>query len=77
MRKTAVIGCIKLAMVSHDAVFGTDLVDTLYKMLRDRDPQVVSNCICALNEILTDEGGAAPAPVRRLMGGGVLVVVGV
>ncbi len=57
MRKTAVIGCIKLAMVSHDAVFGTDLVDTLYKMLRDRDPQVVANCIVALDEILKAEGG--------------------
>ena len=57
VRKTAVIGCIKLFLVSPEAVTSTDLVDTLYKMLRDRDPQVVANCICALDEILKAEGG--------------------
>ena len=36
-----------------------DVVNTLYNMLRDRDAQVVSNCICALNEILQSEGGMA------------------
>ncbi|KAF1784143.1 AP complex subunit beta [Phytophthora cactorum] len=30
-----------------------------YNMIRDRDPQVVSNCIVALNEIMADEGGIA------------------
>ena len=34
-----------------------NLVDVLYQMLRDRDPQVVSNCISALSEILASEGG--------------------
>ena len=34
-----------------------NLVDVLYQMLRDRDPQVVSNCISALSEILSSEGG--------------------
>ena len=34
-----------------------NLVDVLYQMLRDRDPQVVSNCISALSEILSAEGG--------------------
>ena len=43
--------------VSPEAVFHSDIVDTLYKMLRDRDPQVVANCICALDEILKTEGG--------------------
>jgi AP-4 complex subunit beta-1 len=28
-------------------------------MIRDKDPQVVYNCVCALNEILKDEGGIA------------------
>lgn len=32
-------------------------MDVLYQMLRDRDPQVVSNCISALSEILASEGG--------------------
>ena len=26
-------------------------------MLRDKDPQVVSNCISVLNEVLASEGG--------------------
>ena len=34
-----------------------NLVDILYQMLRDKDPQVVSNCISVLNEILANEGG--------------------
>jgi AP-4 complex subunit beta-1 len=34
-------------------------VDTLYSMMRDRDPQVVINCIQVLSEILMDEGGIA------------------
>ena len=34
-----------------------NFVDILYQMLRDRDPQVVSNCIAALSEILASEGG--------------------
>ena len=29
----------------------------LQALLRDRDPQVVANCICALDEILRAEGG--------------------
>ncbi len=34
-----------------------NFVDVLYQMLRDRDAQVVSNCITALSEILANEGG--------------------
>ena len=34
-----------------------NLVDILYQMLRDSDPQVISNCISALEEILAEEGG--------------------
>ena len=55
VRKTAVIGVIKLAMVAPECA--AELVDTLYKMLRDRDPQVVANSICALDEVLRSEGG--------------------
>ena len=40
VRKTAVIGVIKLAMVAPECA--AELVDTLYKMIRDRDPQVVA-----------------------------------
>ena len=55
VRKTAVIGVIKLAMVAPECA--AELVDTLYKMIRDRDPQVVANSICALDEVLRSEGG--------------------
>ena len=34
-----------------------NFVDILYQMLRDRDPQVVCNCIAALSEMLANEGG--------------------
>ena len=34
-----------------------NLVDILYQMLRDQDPQVVCNCVSALDEILANEGG--------------------
>ena len=34
-----------------------NLVDVLYQMLKDKDAQVVANCISALNEILASEGG--------------------
>jgi vesicle coat complex subunit len=39
------------------ALAGLDLTDTLYDMLRDRDPQVVVNTIHALNEIFAHKGG--------------------
>ena len=59
VRKTAVIACIKLQRLAPEALVQGDTVNTLYNMLRDRDAQVVSNCICALNEILQHEGGMA------------------
>ena len=32
-------------------------MDILYQMMRDKDPQVVSNCISVLDEVLAKEGG--------------------
>ena len=34
-----------------------NIVDTLYRMLRDKDPYVVLNSASALNEMLAGEGG--------------------
>lgn len=59
VRKTAVIGCIKLFYLSPDAVKNSDLTETLYQMISDTDPLVVLNVIEALREILADEGGIA------------------
>ena len=59
VRKTAVMACVKLHRLQPEALVENDVVNTLYNMLRDRDAQVVANCICALNEILQLEGGMA------------------
>ena len=39
VRKTAVMSCLKLHTYSPDALKDSDIVNTLYTMLRDRDPQ--------------------------------------
>ncbi|OQR96077.1 AP-1 complex subunit beta [Achlya hypogyna] len=59
VRKTGVIGILKVFSLNKDLIKDSDMVDTLYNMIRDRDPQVVSNCLVALNEIMADEGGIA------------------
>lgn len=57
VRKTAVIGIAKLFQFVPDIIKKTDLVDILYNMLKDKDTQVITNVIHALNEILQSEGG--------------------
>ncbi len=59
VRKTAVMGCLKLYCISPKTIRGTEIIDKLYDMLRDRDAQVVANVVNCLNEILQDEGGMA------------------
>jgi AP-4 complex subunit beta-1 len=57
VKKTAIIGIVKLYRINRPAVMQSEFVETLYKLLRDGDSQVVSNAILALNEILEDDGG--------------------
>lgn len=57
VRKIAVLGIVKIFYIAPDFISELNLVDVLYQMLRDKDPQVVCNCISALNEILSEEGG--------------------
>ncbi len=59
MRKTGVLGVLKVFHLAPMRIKDSDLVDTLYNLLRDRDAQVVANCITSLNEILAEEGGMA------------------
>lgn len=59
VRKTGVVGILKLHHLSPATVAENDMTDTLYAMLRDRDPLVVVNCIHALREIMAEEGGMA------------------
>jgi AP-4 complex subunit beta-1 len=57
VRKTAVMGIVKIFYIAPTFITELNLVDILYQMLRDKDPQVVSNCISVLNEVLAKEGG--------------------
>lgn len=59
VKKTAIIGCIKLYRQIPSMVKDGDYIETLYKLLKDMDSQVVINAIIALNEILEEEGGIA------------------
>ncbi|XP_065187426.1 AP-4 complex subunit beta-1-like [Sycon ciliatum] len=57
VRKTAVLGCVKLYYVDQQLITDLNIVDRLYRMLRDTDPQVICNCVIALDEMLANEGG--------------------
>eukprot|EP00041_Stephanoeca_diplocostata_P036376 m.1324797 g.1324797 ORF g.1324797 m.1324797 type:complete len:805 (-) comp24852_c4_seq1:147-2561(-) len=57
VRKTAVMGCVKLFYTSDSVIYECNIPDTLYSMLKDTDPLVVANCVIALEEILASEGG--------------------
>jgi vesicle coat complex subunit len=57
VRKTGVMGVLKLHDLNAELVRDSDLIDQLYNMIRDQDCQVVANCVHALNEIMIDEGG--------------------
>ncbi|XP_065890599.1 AP-4 complex subunit beta-1-like [Dysidea avara] len=57
VRRTAVIGCLKVFYLAPDFISELNMVDLLYRMLRDKDPFVVLNATHALNEILASEGG--------------------
>ena len=52
VRKTGVMGILKLYYLDAEAFERCNFVDILYDMLRDPDASVVSNCIIVLNEIM-------------------------
>lgn len=57
VRKTGVMGILKLYHLDQEAFERCNFVDILYDMLRDNDPSVVTNCILVLNEVM--DGGMA------------------
>jgi AP-4 complex subunit beta-1 len=61
VRKTGVMGILKLYYLDHDSFQECNFTDILYDMLRDVDPTVVANCIRVLNEVMskTENGGMA------------------
>jgi len=60
VRKTAVIGLLKVFHISKSAVLESDLLPTLKRLIHDSDPHVVANTICAIEEVLAEEGGLQP-----------------
>eukprot|EP00250_Pteridium_aquilinum_P017380 c23603_g1_i1 orf=141-2654(+) len=57
VRTVAVLGVLKLYHIAPNACTENDFPAMLKElMLRDLDPQVVANCLCALQEILNQEG---------------------
>lgn len=70
VRKTGVMGILKVYHLDNDLVRSGDFIDVLYNMLQDVDGTVVTNCIVALDEIMLEEGGIAinTAIVHHLLG---------
>lgn len=60
VRKTAVIGVLKVFHISKSAVLESDLLPTLKRLIHDSDAHVVANTICAVEEVLAEEGGFQP-----------------
>ena len=61
VRKTAVMGILKLYHLDDTILERNGFTDTLYDMLKDPDAAVVTNCIIVLNELMakSDNGGMA------------------
>jgi vesicle coat complex subunit len=59
VRKTGVMGILKMYHLNREEFDKAAFNDILYEMLRDPDPSVVTNCILVLNEIMADSGGMA------------------
>lgn len=59
VRKTAVMGVLKLFNLQPDMVNDSNLVDQLYAMIEDPDGGVSANCIMVLNEVLLNNKDGA------------------
>ncbi|KAH8738815.1 hypothetical protein FG386_002270 [Cryptosporidium ryanae] len=58
VRKTAVMGCLKLYHYSKEEFLGTKLLEKLHYMMEtELDPNTIVNVIYVLNEINKNEGG--------------------
>ena len=67
VRKTGVIGTLKLFDLDQEAFERSNFVDILYDMLRDPDASVVSNCILVLNEVMSNSPNGGMAINRAIM----------
>mmetsp|Transcript_39746 Transcript_39746/g.91916 ORF Transcript_39746/g.91916 Transcript_39746/m.91916 type:complete len:831 (+) Transcript_39746:250-2742(+) len=60
VRKTAVIGVVKIFYINPSVVTETDLLPMLKRLVNDNDAHVAANTISALEEVLFSEGGYHP-----------------
>lgn len=67
VRKTGVMGILKLYRLNPVAFEESSFVDILYDMLRDPDASVVSNCIIVLNEVMAKSPNGGMAINRAIM----------
>ena len=67
VRKTGVMGILKLYRLNPVAFEESSFVDILYDMLRDPDASVVSNCIIVLNEVMAKSENGGMAINRAIM----------
>lgn len=67
VRKTGVMGILKLHDLDREAFERCNFVDILYDMLRDPDASVVANCILVLNEIMAKSPNGGMAINRAVM----------
>lgn len=67
VRKTAVMGTLKLYDLDAEAFDNGGFVDILYDMLRDPDASVVCNCIVVLNEVMQHSPNGGMAINRAIM----------
>jgi len=57
VRKTGIMGILKVNQISPAIIENNKYVDKLYQMIQDSDSNVVVNAIFALNELLRKDGG--------------------
>eukprot|EP00977_Amphora_coffeiformis_P007212 scaffold1567_cov161-Amphora_coffeaeformis.AAC.4 len=67
VRKTAVMGTLKMFHLDPEVFESSGFVDTLYDMLRDPDASVVCNCIIVLNEVMQKSPNGGMAINRAIM----------
>jgi AP-4 complex subunit beta-1 len=67
VRKTGVMGTLKLYDLDPEAFETGGFVDILYDMLRDPDANVVCNCIIVLNEVMQNSPNGGMAINRAIM----------
>jgi AP-4 complex subunit beta-1 len=67
VRKTGVMGILKLYYLDQDSFQECNFTDILYNMLRDVDPSVVANCIRVLNEVMAKSENGGMAINRAIM----------